>query len=50
MEIFEEVIGLDELNLYNQENGKIFEVDTKEMEAFHGINYIMAINIKILES
>lgn len=41
MEIFEEVTSLDELikmivtqsNLYTQQNGRIFEVDTKEIEA-----------------
>lgn len=41
MEIFEEVTSLDELikmivtqsNLYTQQNGRIFEDDTKEIEA-----------------
>ena len=46
MEIFEKVSGLDELiemivtqsDLYTQQNGRIFEFDTKEMKAFLGIN------------
>jgi len=52
MDIFERVAGLDELiemvvtqtNLYVQQNGRNFEVDAKEMNAFLRINYIMAIN------
>ena len=57
MEIFEEFTGLDKLiemivtqyNLYTQQNARIFEVDTKEMKDFLGINYIMAIkNYRII--
>ena len=52
IDIYEQVINLDVLmallvqqtNLYLQQNGRNFITNAKEMKAFIGVNYIMAVN------